>query len=85
MLLKESGWIRIFTAFQFLFLLSLYVSVCVGFLRAGRYVPLYPGGQLKFGSIQFPLSLAPCVQCIMPSARLYHKVCNRQNSFILSL
>lgn len=51
MLLKESGWMRIFTAFQFLFLLSLYVSVCVGFLGAGRYVPLYPGGQLKFGSI----------------------------------
>lgn len=56
MLLKESGWMRIFTAFQFLFLLSLNLSVWMGFLRAGRYVPLYPGGQLKFGSIQFPLS-----------------------------
>lgn len=80
MLLKELGWMRIFTAFQFLFLLSL--CVCVGFLGVGGVCAFVSWWAVEIW-VHSVSSLSPHAgKCIMPSARLYHKVCNRQNSFI---
>lgn len=48
---------KIFTAFQFLFFLSLYICVLGGGHFEGKEVCafVYPGGQLIFGSIVFLL------------------------------